>query len=278
MDDLFAGAVKAHALRLRSRALEMRGLVPHLHAHVFDVLVADHHRHGHVDRFEWREASRKRGKNHQRIFYLDDSLAFTVGLGFVVSSHHHHAHRADVIRHRYVVHVFAALFQVVGAYKTHDGLEARELVLALGREGIVATDGIHAHKLALVGAQYIVVHVKGLHAQRFGLIKGLPRRRCLVIGQVQQTLVDDGKGIGHGLATALADAHDHLRQRAHLIGHLNHRLELGLLIFHIYSPYPVQSDRQVVVGVVIGLYEMDDEVYIGRHVLSDGQSHLMLIS
>ena len=175
MDDLFAGAVKAHALRLLSRTLEMRGLVPHLHAHVFDVRIADHHRHGHVDRFEWREAPRKRGQDHQRIFDLDDSLAFAVGKGFVVGSHHHHAHRADVIRHRYAVHVFAALLQVVGANKAHDGFEARELVLALGREGIVASDGIHAHKLALVSAQYVVVHVEGLHAQRFGLIKGLPR-------------------------------------------------------------------------------------------------------
>jgi len=37
--------------------------------------------------------------------------------------------------------VFASSFQVIGADKTHDGFEARQLVLTFGRESLIATDG-----------------------------------------------------------------------------------------------------------------------------------------
>ena len=124
--------------------------------------------------------------------------------GILACSHHHDAHASYI--HRQGDAVLDALSFGYGNRADEADHRVEAVVLAGGHQVVlVAADGRLWRQNAVQGTDDVVEHVPGLDAQSLIAIHLGPRVGRFESRQIQQALVHDGQGIGHGPALFLAD-------------------------------------------------------------------------
>ena len=136
----------------------------------------------------------------------------------------------------------------------------QHLVSSRAEDGGIASGG---------GTQDLVVQVPRGDAQGFAGIELLPRVGCAEVGEVQQTFVHDGEGVGHRLACLFAHGDGEVGLRAQGVGHFYPWLEHSGGVGHRYRRHAIHSDGQVVDRLGVGLQQGDVQIDVGRHVRRD---------
>ena len=136
------------------------------------------------------------------------------------------------------------------------------VVLAGGHEVVlVAADGSLGCQYSVQGSDDVVVHVPGLDAQGLIAVHLGPRVGRFESRQIQQALVHDGQGIGHGPALFLADLQGKRFLRMQFVGQGQHTADA------------VQAQREVVGTLAAGLQQGYVDKEAGSQVGGDRNLH-----
>ena len=145
--------------------------------------------------------------------------------GILAGGHHHDAHASHI--HRQGDPVLDALSFGHGNRTDETDHRVEAVVLAGGHEVVlVAADGRLWRQNAVQGTDDVIVHVPGLDAQGLIAIHLGPRVGRFESRQIQQALVHDGQGIGHGPALFLADLQGKRFLRMQFVGQGQYRLQV----------------------------------------------------
>ena len=245
------GSLHPEAYQLVSRLVEAEGLLAGAFdgnarafrldgdAHVLGALLHGKHIDGHLDFLAGGEYPRQGGEEHQR--RADGHGLLGVSVASVFPGNEHHAHRADILRQAQGVDAALAFIYMEWPDELHHRLEAvglgiggfQHLVSSRAEDGGIASGG---------GTQDLVVQVPRGDAQGFAGIELLPRVGCAEVGEVQQTFVHDGEGVGHRLACLFAHGDGEVGLRAQGVGHFYPWLEHSGGVGHRYRRHAIHSD------------------------------------
>ena len=170
-----------------------------------------------------------------------------------------------------------ASLQLEGAQSDSVCLEALVQSDFLGDESTVTTDGVDRAQLTAEGINDASVVVPRAHAQSLLAVEVTIRIRGLEIGQTEDAFVDDGQGVGHGLSGGFAHLHVNLLLGVGGLGDLDVGLQLQLFVLHLHRHHAIETDGQVVVGIM-RLNQCYVDVHIGNHFLSGGDFHLAFLA
>ena len=266
-DQLVAGGGEAELLR--SGAGQHHGAIDlNLDGGLFHALFHGEDVHGHGQLLTGAQHPRQGSDHHQRI--LHGYGLFLLAIGAVVAGNEHYAHAAHVHRKLQRKHV-GALFQGPGGLEQHHGIEA-VVFPRLQIHFFVTADGRQRHHLGTEGADHLVVQVPGVHAQGFGFVQLAPGIGRLEASQVQQALVHDGQGIGHGFAVLFGNLNLERLFGMQFVGHLDHGLQVGGGILHLHPLHTPKADGQVVHRGAVRLQQRYLHIDVGSHFRGDGEA------
>ena len=165
--------------------------------------------------------------------------------------------------------------QMERAEETYHRREAFRLVGGIVNLRFVATtDGENAFQITAVCADYAIKQVPRFDPQRFLAVERFVQIGGFKAGQSQQTFIHHGKGVIHRTPGLFANAEGLGAFRLPFFRRFHDRLQLGGGVFDCERNDAVQTDRTVILLVLVRLQQGHADVGVRCHVRGNRQRNL----
>ena len=116
----------------------------------------------------------------------------------------HHAHRTDIHRKSDFVDILAS-FQTERAKEFDHRFKTVVPHRTVHPHIFVTSDTEHRSERCSISTHNIVINIPSFHPESSSSVHRRPRVRCLEIGQIQKSLIDNGKSVSHLFSGLFAD-------------------------------------------------------------------------